>query len=451
MERRLRLLEEAESYARELERELEPLEKLDPRRPYTFVSIGGGELGDLVLTAAKRVLGGPAGGVVTVALDRYEGFPAQDSADRYEVVDLLDGAALREAVRRHVPRPREQPHAVYVEIESANVDAVFRMGVEEGYNVVSTPYAPLVGTDRLATKLMFEKLGLPAVRWEYAASEEEVRRAAKRLGLPVIIKPVTTSSGHGTTIARTWRDVERAYEHSLRHARGRGDEVVVEEYLEELKEEGVEVTQLVVRHFDERGSLTETALPPVEHQRPAATYHESWLPPTVPEGVRRSCREHALRVARFLGGLGLYAVEQFVVRGRVYNSEFANRPHDTAMLTRWAARLDEGALHLLASMGVPLAGSDAELSVRGLYCAAHVILAPEGVRPGAPVTSWSPSSVRSFMARRGIRGDVWYFGKPTAYPGRRMGLAVAFHEDLAEARRAAEELAHFAERCISYG
>ncbi|RLG90441.1 MAG: hypothetical protein DRO36_06090, partial [Candidatus Hecatellales archaeon] len=85
------------------------------------------------------------------------------------------------------------------------------------------------------------------------------------------------------------------------------------------------------------------------------------------------------------------------------------------------------------------------------YCVAHVILAPEDVSESAPVLRWKAGAIRSYIKKKGYRGDIWYFGKPTAYPGRRMGLAVAFHEELDKARRIAEDIAHYAEKCIVYG
>jgi len=450
IESRLKLIDEAHSFKREYEERLKPLVELNPRKPFTYISIGGGELGDLVLTAAKRVFGGVNGGVKTVAIDRYEGFPAQDVADECEVVDMLNGDLLEKCIKKYVENPEDNPHAIFLEIERADTLRIFKLGVEEGYNVISTPYAPLIGMDRLSTKLLFDKVAVPRVEWAYADSEDELKRVARDMGLPLIIKPIMTSSGHGTTIARTWADVERAYDYAVKHARGKGDEVIVERYLSDLKVRGVEVTQLVLRHFDEGGNIVTTLLPPIEHYRPEATYHESWLPYTISEDVKRKCQDYARRIADYLGGVGIYAIEQFVLDGEVFNSEFANRPHDTGMVTRWALRRDEGELHLLASMGLPVIESDVELISDDKYYVAHVILAPERDFKSAAVVKWDAFSIYSYIRRRGLPGDVWYFGKPTAYPARRMGLAMACHEDLATARKIAEQIAHFAEKCIAY-
>jgi len=450
VEIRARILEEAAEFRKEYEAGLKPLELLRPDEPFTYISVGGGELGDLVITAAKRELGGTRGGMRTVALDRYEGFPAQDAADVSEVINMLDGDQLEKAIKKYVPSP-DRPHAIYLEIERCDTMRIFKLGVEQGYRVVSTPYGPLIGMDRLMTRMFFDKIGIPAVEWSFATSAEELKRAAKDLGLPLIIKPIMTSSGHGATIARTWDDIERAYEHSLKHARGRGDIVILEKFLTELKERGTEITQLVLRHFDEDGKIVTTLLPPIEHKRPAATYHESWLPATIPSDAVKKCQEYARRVAEYIGGLGIFAIEQFVIGNKVYNSEFANRPHDTGMVTRWALERDEGALHLLASIGLPLTEDVKGLKIKGEYCVAHVILAPERLpEKEVRVKAWKASEINAYIRRKKYKGMVWYFGKPAAYPGRRMGLAVAYHEDLENARRTAEDIAHFAEKSIVY-
>ncbi len=446
-EPRLAVLEEALEHARDLDGRLEPLGRLSASDPFIYVSVGGGELGDMVLTAARRSLGGRQGGVLTAAIDRYQGFPAQDSADVHAVIDMMDGDALERAISGMVGDPRRR-HAIFLEVEAADVGRVFEMS-RRGYNVVSTPYAPLVGMDRLATKLLISKLGVPAVEWRYAGSEEELREAAEDLGFPVIVKPVMTSSGHGTSVVWDEGDLGRAYEHSIAHARGRGDEVIVERYLPELRTRGLELTQLVLRAFDEDGRLRTIALPAVGHTRPGAVYVESWMPSGVPRELEEEGAEQARRIADALGGLGLYAVEQFVIDGRVYTSEFANRPHDTGMVTRWALSEDEGSLHLRSTMGL-LVEPPRLLDPEG-YCAARVVLAPEDVVPGSPVLSWNPSAARASLARDGVRGDAWFFGKPAAYPGRRMGLVAACSGSLEVARSAAARAAGAFEEGIAYG
>ena len=445
-EERIELLNHIKSYRKEFESKLSPLDGLKREKPVTFISIGGGELGDLAVTAAKRHYGGLSGGLRTVTFDRYNGFPAQDSSDYYEVFDMKDGDALEKCIRKYVPNP-EDPHAIYLEVEMIDTERTFRLGMEEGYRVTSTPYGPLVCMDRHATKMMFDLLQLERTDWAYARSDEEVRKIASDLGLPVIVKPVMTSSGHGTSIVKDWEALRKAYAHAKEHARGIGEEVIVEKFLPELKTAGTEITQIVVRHFDGDGRIVNSFLPAIEHRRPGATYHESWLPATISPTAVQRCKEYAGKIADFLGGIGVYAVEQFVIGDRVYNNEVANRPHDTGLITRWMLNMDEGGLQLTSTIGLPMSRSSMELAREGVYGVAHVVLAPEGIEGEKKVLGIDLRHLHRFM---GSRTDFWYFGKPSAYAGRRMGLAVAFAEDLNSSRKAAEGLAHFAEGCIHY-
>ncbi|MGQ9759935.1 MAG: ATP-grasp domain-containing protein [Candidatus Methanomethylicaceae archaeon] len=443
---RTELLSSIDSYRKEFEGRLCPLEVLRGERAATFISVGGGELGDLAVTAAKRYYGGSRGGIRTVAFDRYEGFPAQDVSDFSEVFDMKNGDLLERYIRRYVPDPEEH-HAICLEVEMIDTERTFRLGMEKGYKVMSTPYGPLICMDRHATKMMLDKLGLERVEWAYADSDDEVRRIAKDLGLPVIVKPVMTSSGHGTTIVKNEVGLRDAYIHAKEHARGIGDEVIVEKYLPELKSVGTEITQIVVRYFDEDWKIVNSYVPPIEHKRPGATYHESWIPATITPSAAKSCREAAGKIANFLGGIGIYAVEQFVIGDRVYNNEVANRPHDTGLITRWMLNMDEGGLQLTSTLGLTVSRSSMEISREGIYGVAHVVLAPETLKGEKKVLGLDLNRINRFQ---GSLSDFWYFGKPSAYAGRRMGLAIGFGKELAITRAEAERFAHFAEGCIEY-
>ncbi len=445
---RFELIETIPSLRKEWEGKMAPLEVLNPRRPATFISVGGGELGDLAITAVKRNYGGIGGGIKAVAFDKYQGFPAQDAAEVAECFNMMDGDLLEDRIRKHVPDPSE-PHAIYLEVERIDTYRAYKMGMEKGYRIMSTPFGPLVCMDRHATKIMFDKLSLEMTRWRYASSGKEVDAAAKDFGLPVIVKPVMTSSGHGTSIVKNRDELAKCYSHAVEHARGVGDEVIVEEYLPELKSGGTEITQIVVRHFDSRGRIVNSTLPPIEHKRPGATYHESWLPSTISEGAEKRCKEGAVKIADFMGGLGIYAVEQFVIGDKVYNNEVANRPHDTGMVTRWMLNMDEGALQLTSTLGLEISQSSIKIARDAVFGVAHVVLAPDSVVDEVEVSGWGAGKLNSMMPKD-ASGDVWYFGKPTAYAGRRMGLAVAFEKELVAARRQAESIAHIAEGCISY-
>lgn len=141
VEERADLLDNIGSYKKEFEGRLSPLDPLDPERPAVFISVGGGELGDLAVTAAKRNYGGAGGGVRAVAFDRYNGFPAQDAADAAEVFDMKNGDLLERYIKKYVPDP-SKPHAIYLEVEMIDTHRAYKLGMDEGYKVMATPTAP---------------------------------------------------------------------------------------------------------------------------------------------------------------------------------------------------------------------------------------------------------------------------------------------------------------------
>lgn len=59
--------------------------------------LGSGELGKEFTIAAKRA------GQYVIACDHYDDAPAMQVADEREVIDMLDGNALEQAVNRHKP------------------------------------------------------------------------------------------------------------------------------------------------------------------------------------------------------------------------------------------------------------------------------------------------------------------------------------------------------------
>jgi len=156
------------------------------------------------------------------------------------------------------------------------------------------------------------------------------------------------------------------------------------------------------------------------------------------------------KIAKYIGGLGVFALELFVIDDIVYNNEVANRPHDTGMITRWMLNMDEGTMMLFSTLGLQLIPFDLKMSRQG-YGVAHVILAeniPED--KNYYVKGLNLNRVRTYIKNNGYDGDLWYFGKPMAYPHRRMGLAVGFHNDILKARRIAEDIAHQTEKLITF-
>jgi phosphoribosylglycinamide formyltransferase 2 len=75
--------------------------------------LGSGELGKEFVIAAKRM------GQFVIAVDSYEGAPAMQVADTFEVIDMLDGNALDTIVAKH------KPDLVVPEIEAIRTERFY--------------------------------------------------------------------------------------------------------------------------------------------------------------------------------------------------------------------------------------------------------------------------------------------------------------------------------------
>ena len=51
------------------------------------------------------------------------------------------------------------------------------------------------------------------------------------IGFPCVIKPVMSSSGHGQTIIKSEKEIQKAWDFAQEDARGSADELIVEEFV----------------------------------------------------------------------------------------------------------------------------------------------------------------------------------------------------------------------------
>jgi phosphoribosylglycinamide formyltransferase 2 len=144
----------------------------------------------------------------------------------------------------------------------------------------------------------------------------------------------------------------------------------------------------------------------------------------------------AKKVTDLLGGVGVFGVECFVEGERVFFSEVSPRPHDTGLVTLGSQWNSEFALHARAVLGLPYKGPEPVVPA-----AAHVVLGSE--------VGWSPTfgGLDRALGEAGVR--VFLFGKPDAYPDRRLGVVVARGTNVAAARRSAARGAPALERAVA--
>ena len=368
---------------------------------------GSGELGKEVVIELQRL------GVEVIAVDRYDNAPAMQVAHRSHVINMLDGQALRRVIET------EKPDLIVPEIEAIATDELVKLE-SEGYSVVPTARAVHLTMNREGIRrLAAEELGLPTSPYQFAATREEYLAAVQSIGLPLVVKPVMSSSGKGQSTVKDESDVEAAWEYAQSGGRAGEGRVIVEGFVDF----DYEITLLTVKH---RGGLSFCA--PIGHRQEDGDYRESWQPHPMSDKAFAEAARIAGAVVEDLGGYGLYGVELFVKGDQVWFSEVSPRPHDTGLVTLISQDLSEFALHVRAILGLPIP------AINQLGPSASAVILPEGhssnVRYGG---------LESVLGERNVQ--LRLFGKPELQGRRRMGVVLTKGRDIAEARKTAVEAA----------
>jgi phosphoribosylglycinamide formyltransferase 2 len=362
----------------------------------TILLLGSGELGREFVISAKRL------GARVIACDSYDNAPAMQLADGREVFSMLDGEALRAAAEKH------RPDLIVPEIEAIRTEVLADLE-QEGFTIVPSARAAQLTMNRDAIRdLAAGELGLVTSQYGYAESFAEAREVADRIGYPLVIKPVMSSSGKGQSKVDDAAVLEAAWEYAVANMRGDRARVICEQFIAF----DYEITLLTVRHV---GGIS--FCPPIGHRQERGDYRESWQPAAMSAAALEKAQEMAAKVVMALQGggrgWGLYGVEFFVRGEDVIFSELSPRPHDTGMVTLASQDLTEFDLHARAILGLPVPES-----IPARPAASAVILADrdcddfafEGL---ADALALSPQV------------DVRIFGKPVTRPYRRMGVALA--------------------------
>ena len=159
--------------------------------------LGSGELGKEVAIELMRL------GVEVVACDKYAGAPAMQVAHRCHVFNMLDGAKLREIIEL------ERPDHIIPEVEAIATPTLVELE-KEGFHVTPTANAALLTMNREGIRrLAAEELGITTSRYAFASTEEEFREAVATVGVPCVVKPIMSSSGHGQSVVRSTDDIDR--------------------------------------------------------------------------------------------------------------------------------------------------------------------------------------------------------------------------------------------------
>jgi phosphoribosylglycinamide formyltransferase 2 len=375
--------------------------------------LGSGELGREVLIALQRL------GVETIAVDRYENAPGQQIAHHARTITMSDPDQLKALIEA------DKPDLVVPEIEAIATPMLETLESAGVVRVIPTARAARLTMDREGIRrLAAETLGLPTSPYRFCDSLPELQAAIDEgIGYPCVVKPVMSSSGKGQTKIDGPDDVAPAWEYAMSGSRVSNTRIIVEGFIDF----DYEITLLTVRARGASGEVETQFCEPIGHTQVSGDYVESWQPQPMSDAALAGARSIAQAVTADLGGQGIFGVELFVQGDQVWFSEVSPRPHDTGMVTMVTQWQNEFELHARAILGLPvdttLKSPGASAVIYGGVDATGVVF--DGVDAALQVP----------------RTDIRLFGKPESFVKRRMGVALAYDEDLDTARRNAVEAA----------
>jgi len=375
--------------------------------PKKIMLLGSGELGKEFAIAAKRL------GCYVIACDRYNDAPAMQIADQFEVLNMNNASELKEAIYNY------NPDIIIPEIEALAVDVLKE--IEQKITVIPNARATAITMNRDKIRdLASNILNIRTARFSYAMNQAELDFNAEKIGFPLLIKPVMSSSGKGQSLVNNKNDLDKAWNLAIEQSRGKSNKIILEEFIDF----DLEITLLTIRQFNGKTLFCD----PIGHEQKDGDYQCSWQPADLTENVLEKAQQIAKRVTDNLGGVGLFGVEFFIKGDEVIFSELSPRPHDTGLVTLISQSLNEFELHLRAVLGIPI----------------PEIVCPEPSASRVILATHKTTNIRYVGLEEALgqsNTSVFIFGKPSSTEGRRMGVAIAKGKTIDEARIKADKAA----------
>jgi len=359
--------------------------------------IGGGQLGRMMVKAAKRL------GCTCVVLDPTPGSPAGQVAGHQIVGDYHDPAKLRELA--------ESCDVTTFDIEDIDTETLIELE-QEGRRIHPAPHLLAVIQDKLTQKRLLSGAGIPTAEFLEMPSPDPDAFAA--FGYPLVQKAKRGGyDGRGVSVMQTAADFDR--------------HLPLPSLIERFIPAEKEIAVLIARGID-----GDTRSYPVVEMvfRPGENVLDLLLAPAdIPGATAEAAQALAVRTVEALGGVGIFGIEMFLTRGGdLLVNEVAPRTHNSGHYTIEACVTDQFEQHLRAILGLPLGSTEL------LSPAAMINLLGAPGHCGRPV-------IKGMAAALAIPGVcVHIYGKAASKPYRKMGHVTVLDRDIAEARRKAERV-----------
>ncbi|EMD31781.1 hypothetical protein CERSUDRAFT_162535 [Gelatoporia subvermispora B] len=353
--------------------------------------LGGGQLGRMLAAAASLL------NINVVILDVGDNGPAkQVVAPTSPRLAHIDGAFTDPVKIRELA---DKVDVLTVEIEHVDAGVLDEVQARLPLGVHPSPATIRVIQDKYVQKQHLAAHGCPLGEFiAVDATQESVRAAADKLGLPLMLKSRTLAyDGRGNFVIRDLAQIDEALS-----ALGNRP-LYAEKWVPFVKE----IAVMVVR--SSAGEVV--SYPVVETVHKDNICHLVFAPfRSRDASVSARARQIAETAVQTLHGAGVFGVEMFLLEnGSVYLNEIAPRPHNSGHYTIEACETSQYENHLRAILGLPLGSTALKVPSSAML---NLIGASDSMDEVTAVA----------QAALGVPGaSVHLYGKAACRKGRKMG------------------------------
>jgi len=363
--------------------------------------LGGGQLGKMLLTETRKF------DIQTYVLDPSDKAPSRIGCNKFFEGDLMDFDTVYDFGKK--------VDVLTFEIELVNLDALEKLETE-GTKIYPSPKTLRLIQNKGIQKEFYFSNGIPTAAFQKFLNRESLNATVenKTLSLPFVWKCTEFGyDGNGVKIIRNISDID-----SLPN---------VECIAETMVPFKNELAVIVARNVS--GEIKTYPVVEMEFHPEANQVEYVICPARIDEKVAAKAREIALQVSEKFNHVGLLAVEMFQTHDdEILVNEVAPRPHNSGHYSIEASYTSQFENHIRAILDLPLGNTASK--VAGIMVN---LVGAEGFSGDVVY-----ENIEKIIAIDGVTPHI--YGKKQTRPFRKMGHVTIVNEDMAEARKIAEEV-----------
>jgi 5-(carboxyamino)imidazole ribonucleotide synthase len=363
--------------------------------------LGGGQLGKMLLTDTRKF------DIQTLVLDPSAEAPSRFGCNAFYKGSLNDYETVYQFGK--------MVDVLTIEIENVNLEALEQLE-EEGLPVYPSPKTLRLIQNKGKQKDFYVKNNIPTSKHQRFVGLDDLHQALNNdtLDFPFVWKSAQGGyDGNGVKICRSALDLVNLPD--------------VECLAEDMVPFKNELAVIVARSAS--GEIKTYPVVEMEFHPEANQVEYVICPARIDDTVAEKARAIALQVSEAFNHVGLLAVEMFQTENdEILVNEVAPRPHNSGHYSIEASYTSQFENHIRAILDLPLGNTDSK--VAGIM----VNLVGEEGFSGQVIYE----NIEKIMAIYGVTPHI--YGKRETRPFRKMGHVTIVNEDMAEARRVAEEV-----------